>query len=82
MVLECLTSHHLSNHCRTLIISDQPIIWAPLLKVIGDIFEAFDFNWSAVLVVLDQSATMGCTDHDLLLHQVEYMFCVTGSAQE
>ena len=53
-----------------------------LLKVVNDLYESFDKNTPAVLVLLDLSAAFDTVDHDKLLEILEKEIGVTGVALE
>jgi len=44
-----------------------------LLKITSDIYQAFDYRQSTVVVALDQSAAFDCVDHNTLLTRLQHV---------
>ena len=51
-----------------------------LLKVVNDLYLAFDQNHPTVVILLDLSAAFDTVDHDKLLHILEHEIGITGTA--
>ena len=49
-----------------------------LLKVVNDLYLAFDENRPSVVVLLDLSAAFDTVDHDKLLHILEHDIGIVG----
>ena len=74
-----LNSHNLINQSQSAYRPGHSTETA-LLKVVNDLLSAMDDGKISVLTLLDLSAAFDTIDHNILLHRLQHMFGISGTA--